>query len=95
MLVHQVWGSSYEVVNKSGKPGKCSQSDDRFIEKRSNGDVVEKKETYSEKVGLSATEELNVRLDVILGASFMWYLRMSICFDLPIKYFRIVAASNF
>ena len=32
------------------------------------------KDVYSGKVGLSATEELKVRLEVILGASLMWYL---------------------
>ena len=34
----------------------------------------ERKVIYSGKVGLSATEELKVRLEVILGASLMWYL---------------------
>ena len=33
-----------------------------------------RKDVYSGKVGLSATEELKVRLEVILGASLMWYL---------------------
>ena len=66
MLVHQVWGSSYEVVNKSGN--------NMEISKKVSVRQKVKKKHYSGKVGLSATEELKVLLDVILGASLMWYL---------------------
>ena len=50
---------------------------------------------YSGKVGLSATEELNVRLEFILGASFMWYLG-TVCVNLfQLPYFHIVVVPLF
>ena len=73
MLVHQVWWSSDQVFYKPGW-WMLENVDRKYRGQCESTMHGGRKDVYSGKVGLSATEELKVRLKVILGASLMWYL---------------------